>query len=559
MLSLFASCGSGGLEGTYVPKNDAAKQIVAKFEFQPKKSATFFGKVFEKNTVKFYMSIGGIVMPMASECSYSIKGDKLILEEGIPGVNGRSLEFLYDSDRDLISFDMNVFFDMFGGIAEQVGSAYGNKKVNAGEVSAGLKQLANQNGVDITPVWGKEGMVYIPTKNPIAESSQTEPEQDSNNKIQVSFNQQLAERLAEYSDLVYGDGGENREREITYGSINSRLKQDGYTNIKNYKSEIENGIGCTLAYQEARNELVVAVRGTKWEEWKGNMDIGKDNVLHESFQKANKLLQNNISDYIMEYKLENVNFVITGHSRGAAVANLLAVDLNKNDISVPFNGWNTVCAYTFATPNNSRNFQQKGYENIFNFCLDDDFVTRIPLDNTFSNWGYGKFGITYRAVASGLYAINENFKKLEDKDCPNPYFNLYAVETLLQEVYQTAPSVKSYYEKLLKMGITVQVKGITVFEEKDKTLYDFMRDYVAQSTIDNERGKKFPLTGGIVPQSSAIVGLAAKALSPIGNDVHTIADFFVDIENLTGEKYIMDTHNSKTYVNALKANGFQTK
>jgi hypothetical protein len=287
------------------------------------------------------------------------------------------------------------------------------------------------------------------------------------------------------------------------------------------------------------------------------MDIGKESERHESFQKANKLLQESVSKYIMKYKLKNVNFTITGHSRGAAVANLLAVDLNNDNISVPFNGWNTVCAYTFATPNNSKSYRQEGNENIFNFCFDDDFVTRVPLDKGFSDWGYGKSGITYRAVAANLYdtEINDKFKQLEGA---SRSFDYSATLNVLKAFHTVAPTVKDYYEKMLKMGITIQLDAWgNKIGEKDKTLHDFMRDYVAQAIIDNGGEKKIPyLLGGKIPQSAAVVGLAAK-LDPLGNDVHEIAKFFV--VGGVFVPYIFDTHQPITYYNALTTNGFLTK
>ena len=165
VLVFLASCGSGGLDGTYVACNDAAKQnYFAKFEFQPEEEFNLFDKVFKKNTVKVYMGMMGIAMPMAYEYRYSLKGSKLLIEGGIPGVDGGSIELTYNKERDEISLDI---YDELGSIAQQIGDHHDQREeinaqlehrrekkvdINANQVSQGLKQL------DVAPVWSKEGI-----------------------------------------------------------------------------------------------------------------------------------------------------------------------------------------------------------------------------------------------------------------------------------------------------------------------------------------------------------------------------------------------------------------
>jgi len=153
IITLFASCGSGGLDGTYIPKNSAAKNNnFAKFVFNDG-TVSFLDKVFQKNTVKVYMGVMGIAMPMAYEYSYSLKGDKLIIEAGIPGVSAGSIEFTYNKANDEISMNMDAAFDILGGLASSIGSSTGNK-VDGKEVSNALKSDFEK---EVTPVWGKEG------------------------------------------------------------------------------------------------------------------------------------------------------------------------------------------------------------------------------------------------------------------------------------------------------------------------------------------------------------------------------------------------------------------
>ena len=161
LMTLLVSCGSGGLDGTYIAKNEAAKSnYFAKFVFSERSESGTFSvngspfKIFGKGkTVKIYMGMMGVPMPMAYEYRYTLKGNKLIIEGGIPGVDGGGVEFTYDKENDEILLNMDFAFDMLGGLASQFGNSTG-KKVDGKEISNALKSELNK---EVTPVWGKEG------------------------------------------------------------------------------------------------------------------------------------------------------------------------------------------------------------------------------------------------------------------------------------------------------------------------------------------------------------------------------------------------------------------
>ena len=589
IITLLASCGSGGLNGTYVACNDIAKETnFAKFVFNDEEVG-FLGKVFKKNTVKVYMGVFGVTIPSAEEYTYSIKGDKLIIEGGIPGVNGQSIEFTYNKELDEISMNMDYAFDILGGIAQQIGDHHdqleeinaqlGHRKenkanINANQVSQELKQLVG----DITPVWCKEGAVYVP---PTAKGSQQSSTPSSDEKKEKekqaaaeashcadnfwknspnSFCQALAERCAEYSYAVYYSEKEKigndcpvyKENRDNYkkGSIEYLLGQvyDKETIEYNRNSD-EDGIGFALAYKKVDGEVILAVviRGTcngcLGDEWKGNMNIGTGNR-HESFDKANGKVKDTIKKYIERKGLKNkdIKLLITGHSRGAGVGNLLATDCieNKNWCN---GNIKSVYAYLFATPNCIKTTHAKENTStsnvaIYNFCFNDDFVTRVPLEQ----WGYGKSGTTFRAVAQGLTATNPDFAR-ETQNC---YFNSTAVSNVINNVYGLCSKINDYYDKELLMGKwDIPSK---------RPLHGFMREYVAQATIDSDKG----VTDNTIMKGTAAYGLLFKAWNDKGNDVHKIAAFFIDGDNMCAQKYIADTHDMPTYIAALKNNGFCT-
>ena len=84
---------------------------------------------------------------------------------------------------------------------------------------------------------------------------------------------------------------------------------------------------------------------------------------------------------------------MTGHSRGGAIANLLAADLiDRADGPDALASADAVYAYTFAAPcpTKSANRGDDAYAGIFNIVNPSDLVPQLPLPA----WGYGRYGTT---------------------------------------------------------------------------------------------------------------------------------------------------------------------
>ena len=86
----------------------------------------------------------------------------------------------------------------------------------------------------------------------------------------------------------------------------------------------------------------------------------------------------------------SLTYWLAGHSRGAAVANLMA--------SYLIDEGNEVYAYTFAAPNNTANTEASAekYDCIFNLVNSNDFVPMLPM----VEWGFTRFGRTAQVDAS---------------------------------------------------------------------------------------------------------------------------------------------------------------
>lgn len=152
-----------------------------------------------------------------------------------------------------------------------------------------------------------------------------------------------------------------------------------------------------------REIIVVVVRGTNGTnaEWSSNFDVGantaeyyaatgsnhpdwvnKDN--HKGFDVAANRILDKINNYLSRHSLTSGPraILITGHSRGAAIANLIGAHYEKDLSFMSY-------TYTFAAPNSTTDINAESFKTIFNVVNKDDIIPYLPL----SNWGFKKYGI----------------------------------------------------------------------------------------------------------------------------------------------------------------------
>ncbi len=140
--------------------------------------------------------------------------------------------------------------------------------------------------------------------------------------------------------------------------------------------------------------IAVAVRGNGYaDEWGSNFEIG-DGSRHRGFEKSAKQVTDGIMEYI-ESQIPadtRVKFWITGFSRGAAVANVTAHNLNTAILDGTLSALpDDVFAYTFESPRTVTTDEPgfDGDKNIFNIVNPTDLVTQIPP----AEWGYVRYGV----------------------------------------------------------------------------------------------------------------------------------------------------------------------
>ena len=168
-----------------------------------------------------------------------------------------------------------------------------------------------------------------------------------------------------------------------------------------------------------REILVVAVRGTNETnaEWSSNFDVGadtkeyydamgdshphwKNKQNHKGFDVASNRVYEKLTSYINTYISADaeVSMLVTGHSRGAAIANILSQMYTDNTDYKVF-------GYTFAAPNTTTAKNAASYKNIFNVINKDDIIPYLPL----SQWGFTNYGVTKAISVNEYYDYEPGF------------------------------------------------------------------------------------------------------------------------------------------------------
>lgn len=167
----------------------------------------------------------------------------------------------------------------------------------------------------------------------------------------------------------------------------------------------------------AGHAVFVGVRGTYGSEWLSNFNCGAgldDGGHHDGFEAAAGEVRSEVERYLARWGLgsSDTKVLICGHSRGGAVANLLAADLvdgaRAGRIDVDANG---VFAYTFASPNATFDGRRgdSRYDCIFNIVNPADLVPRLP----FAAWGCGRYGRTVHLPAAGSPSFSAAFSAMK--------------------------------------------------------------------------------------------------------------------------------------------------
>ena len=212
------------------------------------------------------------------------------------------------------------------------------------------------------------------------------------------YNHDLAILCARLSKAAYNRNDILREL-VALGF--KETKDFGYNH--SYKEERKTDKAAhtfALKTVDGKTTVAIVVRGTRGvREWVANICL-------QSFNRVTDRVFVNLKAFLEENNVsiadKNVRYIITGHSRGGAVANLLSVKLmNDNKVSRA-----NIYNYNFAPPNvavGGKNNPRWRYDNIFNICNAADVVPFVPAGSI-----YGRYGMTtWFNVKGGLGAAHD--------------------------------------------------------------------------------------------------------------------------------------------------------
>ena len=234
---------------------------------------------------------------------------------------------------------------------------------------------------------------------------------DTNWFAQSSY--QYNHELAKYSLAL--SGMEYRTKE----QIEESWYNLGFSGIKIYEYDDTDEDYYYVNFSIAKKKILIdgkivtliaaPMRGTVGtKEWVGNLYLGTEEEEHKVFEIA----KNNVASAVYQYKNEHnlydqkLKLLLCGHSRAAAVANLLAAEFDRTKLLgiVP----SDIYAYTYATPNVTTKgmVRDELYNNIFNIVDYLDMVPSVPL----KSMGYDKYGNTF-VIANRWVENYENTKR----------------------------------------------------------------------------------------------------------------------------------------------------
>jgi len=251
-----------------------------------------------------------------------------------------------------------------------------------------------------------------------------------------------------------------------------------------------------LNREQAEPVALIAVRGTGDGEWPLNLEVmpsgNYDLPYAENFRLAAEDVLSTQAELLEG--LENPRIVVTGHSRGAAVANVLGALLSDRY------GQERVVAYTFAAPRTVRG-EYPAYANIYNVINPADLVPYLPL----YQWGFARYGtdillpVEEEALAEAVQAAYDQ-RTDQMGELPQLQGVPGMVENLANSIAQAVPD--------LEVGCTVRhsLKHPGPAEEGEEgiTGQDFLMALMTGS-----------LRSGGIPPELAKAAAAANDMTPI--------------------------------------------
>lgn len=377
------------------------------------------------------------------------------------------------------------------------------------------------------------------------------------------------------SDDPYTDSHQTVMREYNISKAYNMLR---FEDAKYYNYNINlNDSSDKTAYSFAHKDIIddsgnkntliaVVVRGGGYgNEWTSNFKVGTG-PYHEGFNNASWELISSLYDYVSQLEKNNmiqgnIKFWITGYSRGAAVANIIASRL------ISIYDKNNVYAYCFAVPqwlNNNTDTSLKNIDtsSIYNVINPGDVVTNIPL----TEWGYTRLGTDIilskeTNTQNNIKNVYSYFENIAGTGSNSQIINTVNQTTLVSEInnviYHLSTTQDIYNSKYQKYIMDMS----DVIFSKTNNASSILSNFKIKYGIDGENALKRVQMYSYVPSiietyMDEFFCVAAALADMNGIDVDKTVDEILNVANLStfsdeSLSNITAAHNPEVYLSWL--------
>lgn len=330
------------------------------------------------------------------------------------------------------------------------------------------------------------------------------------------YNHELAQTSSVLAALAYSESGYYQARENHPPYMENALASLGFGEVSTesyrYRSKVvdevldlatgdADGAAYTIARKRlgsghdgpARDLILVSARGSYGSEWLSNLDMSRDEAGdHGGYVRAAREIGAEVVSWAEESRAlgAEVSVLLVGHSRGGAIANLVAAELDdlraQAGDAAPFG---PVYAYTFAAPATTlaSDARSERYGNIFNTANPSDIMPYLPL----SAWGYERYGVDLELPSAGC----ADFDRLEDEmravyresvgvECSADAADVLIARTVCDNI---AASVGSAEELVTPAGALTTFRLLATHVDPVRILYShYPSTYIAWMSVTDE-------------------------------------------------------------------------
>lgn len=339
------------------------------------------------------------------------------------------------------------------------------------------------------------------------------------------------------SEISYVDVDKNPFDNVLYSAYHLMGVEDNKIwfdyKLDYHDSFGNNQAGVSFASKKIKSSLgdrtlvYLTVRGTPLNanEWLSNLNISDstkaETLFHEGFFVTARKIYSELLKYLHQENIEAKDsfFLITGHSRGAAVANLIGKMLSN---SGEFNT-DLVYVYTFATPNvtTANDIKDEKYNFIINIENAEDLVSAVPPKR--EKWNFGKYG-QIKVLPNLWNTDNYTYEKIYLED-----MNFYFKQFLHREYCP------------LKQGPFLSIQVSRSFTKFNKTV----EAYYKGKTSFRNMGEKIFLSVFPNSENTESKDKENNLLNRVGESLDEITDGFVDyLLNAFSDMHVCESYFS---------------